>query len=143
MNRFSLFQAALLSLGLCSSGASSAEQLVFEIGGVKSSEGKIYIQLFKGEQAYQAEKPISASIIPAAIGSVTVRFDGLESGEYSLRYFHDENGDGELATNLLGMPTEGYGFSNGAKPNFGPVKYKAIKFEVNGPVTTNHSSVIY
>lgn len=143
MNRFPFLHVCTLTLGLVASPCLLAEQLNVEIAGVKSSEGKIYIQLFKGEQAYQAEKPISASITPAATGNVTIRFDGLEQGEYAVRYFHDENGDGELATNLLGMPTEGYGFSNGAKPNFGPVKYKAIKFDVSGPVTTNHSSVIY
>lgn len=143
MNPLSLLHAFTLTFGLSISHVVNAEQLVFEITGVKSNEGKIYVQLFKGEQDYREDKSLAAAITPAKVDQVTVRFDGLEPGEYALRYFHDENGDGALGKNLLGVPNEGYGFSNGAKPNFGPAKYKAIRFEINEPITTNRSSVIY
>lgn len=121
----------------------NAEQLIFTIDGVASNQGKIYIQVFNGKDAYRSENAIAATIIPAIEGEVRANFADLKPGEYAVRYFHDEDGDGKLATNLLGMPTEGYGFSNAAKPNFGPVKYEAMKFVITEPITSNHSTVIY
>ncbi|GEA12408.1 DUF2141 domain-containing protein [Alteromonas sp. KUL49] len=68
-----------------------------------------------------------------------------EPGEYALRYFHDENDNGQMETNMFGIPTEGYGFSNNAQPNFGPASYSQIKFVVAAEMTkiTNESEVIY
>ncbi len=39
-------------------------------------------------------------------------FEGLQPGTYAVRLMHDENDNGKLDRNLVGMPTEGYGFSN-------------------------------
>jgi uncharacterized protein (DUF2141 family) len=39
-------------------------------------------------------------------------FEGIPSGTYALVVLHDENMNGKLDTNWLGVPKEGYGFSN-------------------------------
>lgn len=124
---------------------SQASDIEFEIYGVNSNEGKLYIQLFKGEDDYQKGNAISASIINAKKGSIKVAFYNIDQGEYALRFFHDENNNGKLETNLFGAPVEGYGFSNDAKPNFGPVAYSEAKFAVPAQSTTviNKTSVIY
>ena len=44
--------------------------------------------------------------------------------------FHDANGDGELNANFVGMPTEGYGFSNGARGFMGPPAFGAAAVTV-------------
>ena len=117
--------------------------ITFEINGIKST-GKIYVQLFKGEQNYNQGIAHNASVVTVKKGSTQVAFSNLAQGEYALRYFHDKNNNGKLETNLFGMPTEGYGFSNNAKPNFGPVGYDEIKFHVGaGEQVTNNSEVIY
>jgi uncharacterized protein (DUF2141 family) len=36
----------------------------------------------------------------------------VDAGTYALSIFHDVDNDNKLSTNLLGMPNEGYGFSN-------------------------------
>ena len=122
-----------------------ASEIEFEISGINSDQGKIYIQLFKGEKNYQQGSAESASIVKAVKGSTKISFNNISSGEYALRFFHDENNDGELATNLFGIPVEGYGFSNNAKPDFGPVSYQEIKFTVaeSASIVTNKTTVIY
>lgn len=141
------FTRILSTLAICACApiAANATQLDFKIEGIKSDEGKIYIQVFKGEEAYKTDQQIAASVIEATKGDATISFDGLEAGEYVVRYFHDEDNDGELATNFVGIPTEGYGFSNAAKPNFGPPKYEDMKFQIDGEqaIVVNHSRVIY
>jgi uncharacterized protein (DUF2141 family) len=46
--------------------------------------------------------------------------------------FHDENSNGKLDTNLLGIPREGVSASNNAKGHFGPPKFDAAAFNFGG-----------
>jgi uncharacterized protein (DUF2141 family) len=41
---------------------------------------------------------------------------------------HDENANGKLDTNFVGMPREGVGASNDAKGHMGPPKFNAASF---------------
>jgi uncharacterized protein (DUF2141 family) len=43
---------------------------------------------------------------------------------------HDENGDGKLERNFLGVPKEGVGASNDARGRMGPPKWKDARFEL-------------
>ncbi|WNC72065.1 DUF2141 domain-containing protein [Thalassotalea psychrophila] len=125
-----------------------ANEIEFNISGIdleNSASNKIYVQLFKGEENYTKGKAEVALITKSSNGSATITFNDIDQGDYALRFFHDQNDNGKLETNLFGMPVEGFGFSNNAKPNFGPVSYQQIKFTVNeeqGKVI-NASTVIY
>ena len=136
------FTTALLALA---TPFVNAQNIQFEINGVDSDKGKLYVQLFKGKDNYDAGKPESSLIVKAKPGTNTITFNNVDSGEYAVRFFHDENDNGELEFNLFGMPVEGYGYSNDAQPNFGPAKYKHMKFMVTDTTQTviNKSNVIY
>jgi uncharacterized protein (DUF2141 family) len=54
---------------------------------------------------------VAAQKIAASGKEVVLKFD-LPAGEYAVQVLHDENDNGKLDTNFMGMPTEGYGFSN-------------------------------
>ena len=72
----------------------------------------------------------------------TIVFKDLKNGLYAIRYFHDENENDELDTNILGIPKEGFGFSNDAMGRFGPKDFSEWLFEVSGDtkvrMTTNY-----
>ncbi|MGJ7582834.1 DUF2141 domain-containing protein [Variovorax sp. RHLX14] len=55
-------------------------------------------------------------------------FVGLPPGRYAVKSFADENGNGKLDTNLVGLPTERYGFSNDAKGRMGPPSFEQASF---------------
>lgn len=59
-------------------------------------------------------------------------FEAIPPGTYALAVIHDENSNGKLDTNLVGMPTEGYGFSNNAKALIGTPSFSAAAFPYNG-----------
>ena len=59
-------------------------------------------------------------------------FLDIPPGTYDLAVIHDENMDGELDTNWLGVPTEGYGFSNDAKASMGAPSFDAASFPYDG-----------
>lgn len=125
--------------------ANDFSTLKFSIENVASDKGKIYVQLFKGEENFASNSPYSSLIFQAAKGSSEITFPNLTEGEYALRYFHDEDNDGKLATNLFGIPTEGYGFSSNVQPNMGPPSFKDAKFTIDTQslVVINNSTVIY
>jgi uncharacterized protein (DUF2141 family) len=46
--------------------------------------------------------------------------------------FHDENSNGKLDTNFMGIPREGVGASNNAKGHLGPLKINDAAFQLSG-----------
>ena len=51
---------------------------------------------------------------------MTLVFKDLPPGRYAIAGFHDRNGNAELDSNAMRIPTEPVGFSNGAQARFGP-----------------------
>ncbi|MBB1390840.1 DUF2141 domain-containing protein [Shewanella sp. SG44-6] len=96
-------------------------------------------------------RPSSESVCGSKLRSTLAKpinkviFTNIPVGQYAIRFFQDENNNGTLDTNLFGMPSEGYGFSNNAKPNYGPVGYQDAAFTVTeqqDPVI-NQTHIIY
>lgn len=59
-------------------------------------------------------------------------FEDIPPGTYALAVIHDENMNGVLDTNALGIPREGYGFSNDARAWFGPPSFADASFHYDG-----------
>ena len=60
-------------------------------------------------------------------------FDEMPYGIYSIKAFHDQNGNNRLDTNFMGKPTERYGFSNHADGRFGPPPFSQTVITLNAP----------
>ena len=138
-----LFIAIMTTSMLLTSTHALANNVTFIIDDIKSDKGKVYVQLFQGEKNYQANNAYLSSIAIAKKGQITITFNNLEDNDYGIRYFHDEDNNSAMETNLFGMPIEGYGYSNNAKANYGPVEYQAIKFQVVDIDVTNRSTINY
>jgi len=63
-------------------------------------------------------------------GKAVVTFSGLSPGLYAMAVLHDENSNGKMDFNFLGIPLEGYGFSNDAAATFGPPSFEAAAFRL-------------
>jgi uncharacterized protein (DUF2141 family) len=67
-----------------------------------------------------------------AIGGKTViKFNGLKDGTYAVAITHDENENGQLDTNFLGIPTEGVGISTNPRV-FGKPRFEQGQFPIKG-----------
>lgn len=124
--------AAVLGLSVAVAGQNAfAGEVCFDITQIKSNEGKLMINILGSEAEYNDDAAAIASImIPAQKDSVSVCVDAFNTGFHGIRVFHDVDNDGELASNLVGMPTEPWGMSNNAKGSFGPPSWDDMKFEV-------------
>lgn len=107
--------------------------LTVTVTNLRSSSGQICFSIFDGAEGFpgDSERAIARGFVRATDPSHT--FSGLKPGTYAVALFHDENGDGILNKNLLGMPKEGFGFSNNPMVLAGAPSFRAAAFEVNQP----------
>lgn len=106
-----------------------------EILGIRNSIGAVACALFQGPQGFPKEFLRFATnimMVQVRATKATCDFVNIAPGTYALAVIHDENRDGELATNMLGLPKEGYGFSNDAKGTLAPPSFEAASFSYNG-----------
>jgi uncharacterized protein (DUF2141 family) len=59
-------------------------------------------------------------------------FSGVAPGDYAVSVFHDENANGTLDRNFIGMPKEGVGASNDAAGKLGPPRFEDARFSYKG-----------
>ena len=106
--------------------------LSVRVHGLQSNAGKVGCWLYDAAHAkgYPTDATAARALHWGAIANqaAALTFDGLPPGTYALACFHDENGNGKLDTNWLGIPNEGMVASNHAKGHFGPPKFDDAKF---------------
>ena len=105
--------------------AAAAADLEVVVSGLNSAEGDARIAVHKRVSGvrFPGDGVVAATIRKAVKGEMRVVFAGLAPGDYAVAAFHDADGNGELGQNIVGMPTEGFGFSNGATGFMGPPSF--------------------
>lgn len=103
--------------------------LEIKIDNIKNSNGNIIVGLYDRDNHF----PRNASdgkIVKALKGGVTVVFENIKPGTYAISALHDENQNKDLDQNKLGIPKEGFGFSNNAMGVIGPPSFKKAQIQV-------------
>jgi uncharacterized protein (DUF2141 family) len=134
-------QCALIGLaGTLVGGATAAESdarrpervaLTVRVNGLSNDRGRVAVALFASADAFPDQKrALTGQLAKIEKGRAAVRFEGLRPGTYAVAVLHDENQNSKMDFNFLGMPLEGYGFSNDASAPFGPPSFGAAAFEL-------------
>jgi len=107
-----------------------------EISGLRSDQGQMLCALYSAAQAEafpkKADKAVARLTAKIAERQAVCDFTGVAPGTYAVSVVHDENSNGKLDTNFIGMPREGVGASNDAKGHMGPPKFGAASFRYEG-----------
>jgi len=110
-----------------------AGDLTVKIDRVKNDQGSILGALYDSEASFMKQPAARATFkVKAMPGEVQYVFHDIPAGTYALSIFHDENGNGQLDKNFLGIPKEGYGFSNDSKGSGGPPRFTQAAFKMGG-----------
>ena len=102
---------------------------------IRNSTGAVACALFESPEGFPTEYLHSAThimFIKVRDKQARCDFEDIPPGTYALAVVHDENMNGKLDTNLLGIPKEGYGFSNDAKALLGAPSFSAASFPFDG-----------
>ena len=110
-----------------------AADLTVEVRGVRSGDGRLYVAVHAPEtkDTFPTGAGVAALRQEAQAGTVRLVLHDLPPGRYAVNAFHDENDNGELDTNLFGIPSEGYGFANDPDSAFGPPEFEAAAVNVD------------
>jgi uncharacterized protein (DUF2141 family) len=96
---------------------------------IREAKGDIRVGLFKDEDTF-LKKAIDGKVVKASKEGVTVVFENVPEGDYAVSVLHDENGNGEMDSNVVGIPKEGFAFGNNAMGTFGPPSFEKAKVVV-------------
>ncbi len=111
-----------------------AADLNLTVDNITDTKGTLYWSIFDSEESYNTEEnPLLAGRSRVIGERLQITLHDLPAGDYAVKLFHDANDNGEMDSNLLGLPQEGYGFSNNAG-NFGPASFSEAKVELNGNI---------
>ncbi len=101
---------------------------------MRNAKGQVLCALFSSPVGFPKNSDKAAAHAKSEIshGRAVCQFSGITAGTYAVSVFHDENSNGKLDTNILGIPREGVGASNNAKGRFGPPKFDAASFQFPG-----------
>jgi uncharacterized protein (DUF2141 family) len=126
---------AFASLPCIAPAASPCPGIHVRILDIRNSTGTIDCALFESEEGFPIEVLHSATnVMVIKIRSTQARcdFEDIPPGKYALVVIHDENMNGKLDTNVLGIPKEGYGFSNDVRAWFGAPSFSDAGFQYDG-----------
>lgn len=126
------FRPVLLSLMLAWSASAAAATVEVRVSAV-GPKGKVNVAVCDRER-FLKECAYSASVA-AQPGTTTVTVPNVPPGTWAVLAYQDENDNGKLDRNLLGIPSENYGFSRDAVGRFGPPKFEAAAIEVGDETT--------
>ncbi len=94
---------------------------------IKGTAGSLRVALFNSEEQF-LKTPYKGEIVKISGETVTVVFKNVPAGTYGASVIHDENENEKMDTGMMGIPKEGFGFSNDAMGMFGPPKFKEASF---------------
>lgn len=134
----------LLLIGV-SINYSYGQTIQITVEGVRNKNGCIQLAVFDSDINFKNENPIIEKTFKknfAKSGVLNIEFD-LKPGNYGIAILDDENSDGKMDYNLIGIPVEGFGFSNFNSSGLRKPKFKNFSFDVNSGINLVYIKMRY
>ena len=124
---FAAFSFVALGLNLAPDNS-----VTITIENIKNTNGTIQIAIFdKSESFPKPGGEFKVAKYKIVAGQSQFKIKDIPNGEYAIAIHHDENSDGKMNTNLIGIPKEGYAFSKNFKPKFSAPKFSDCAIQIN------------
>ncbi|RUT69166.1 DUF2141 domain-containing protein [Flavobacterium cupreum] len=120
----------LITFFICSLMSAQNVNLTVSVSGLKNNKGTVKVGLYNSDETF-LKTTYKSVVSEIKNNEATVTFTGIPKGEYGISTYHDENNNGKLDKNMMGIPSEDYASSNNAKGFMGPPSYKDAKFTAN------------
>lgn len=117
-------------------GLMAQVSLIIEITNLRNCKGIVH-----GELRNENDQPVAAVSKKIVDNQCCMVFDKLQPGRYAFQFIHDENSNKKLDTNWLGIPNEGFGYSNNPSLIKGPPTLKRTLFELNESTVINCKTI--
>jgi len=122
---------ALAAENYVKEGVNGTANITVTLTGIKDVKGIVQAGLYNTADDYKNGGSVRGAKVDVETDTVTFTYSNLPDGDYAIKLFHDVDGDGKMSTNLFGIPTEPFAFSNNAVGKMGPAKWKDAKFTIS------------
>jgi uncharacterized protein (DUF2141 family) len=112
-------------------GSTQVGILTLELVELRNLLGVVNVGLFSSAKGFPSDpaQATRSGCFPVSDRSLIISFADLAFGWYAVTVHHDENQDGILNVNSLGIPKEGIGFSGNPKIWMGAPAFEKTAFE--------------
>ncbi|MFN7645723.1 MAG: DUF2141 domain-containing protein [Burkholderiales bacterium] len=109
-----------------------------EVSGLRDAKGRVGCLLFATADGFPSDHAKAYAEKQAVVeaGRASCVFADVPTGTYAAIVWHDENVNGKLDKNFVGIPQEGYGASNDVRPAFSAPGFKESSFAVKAGTVT-------
>lgn len=117
-----------------------SQSLTIEFDNIRNSEGILIVTVYYSEDIWLEDIDELEYIFPKeniVDGKMSVTINNMQQGQYGVAMMDDEDEDGEMRYNFLGMPREGYGFSRNFKVKLSKPRYEHCVLEFTNDTTIN------
>jgi uncharacterized protein (DUF2141 family) len=130
MNRYLLW----LYLFCCSLSAAGQTPVKVRIDKLSGKTGTIYLAVYNNAATFlDHDKFFRNKITPVKdLDNITIDLGTLPKGNYAIALFLDENGNGKMDKNFMGIPKEKYGFSGSVRPTFRAPTFGEAMVHIDG-----------
>ncbi len=120
----------ILFLGLSIQAQNS---VVVQVENLRNDKGVCRAYLFDQAEYFpnEVEKAIASKAVKISGSKALLTFENVTAGTYAISIIHDENNNGKLDTNFLGIPKEGYGASKNQLPQMSAPNFAENAFSVD------------
>ena len=108
-------------------------RLQISVSGMRTTKGNITITIYPDDAQHflDGKYKVARQHLPVTLPVTHACFALDAPGSYAVALFGDENGNGHFDTNFLGIPVEGYGFSNNPTLYLGPPSLDKVLIKVH------------
>jgi len=139
-----LIGAFTLCAALTAADVPAASRLSIDLTGLRNSKGKVHLCLTSQAARFlkcQEDKEALAMTVPAGQAR-HLTLGPVKPGTYALLVVHDENANGKLDM-MMGIPREGFGFSNNPKIHMRAPKFEEVRFPLQSGAQTQSIRLRY
>lgn len=135
------FQKLFFFVGLTLLGVNAFAQspvLTIIVPKFNPVQGELQVSLFNTAGSFLVEGK-EFRIYRFKVDEVADKFviNDLPKGDYSMVIYHDKNNNGEMDRSFLGIPKEGYAFSNNFKPKLTGPKFEDCCIHLNADMAVS------
>lgn len=136
---------ALAAPAQCEGDLSGKSWLNVEVTGVKSSSGLMAVTIYADDSSRFLVSKGSLDVVrfPAKQGTWRGCVKLPKNGVYAIAIYHDEDGSRKINRSGLGLPTEGFGFSNNPSTLAGIPAFRSVRLSVPKPGLTTRINITY
>ena len=124
----SLIKPSLLISTVLLAATASAATIEVKVSSVVGGRGKVNVAVCDKERFLK--DCLYSGSAPAQAGDTVVTIQNVPKGTWAVLAYQDENQNDKLDRNLIGIPSENYGFSRDARGKFGPPDFSDAAIDV-------------